>query len=171
MSARNASTKTLIDTGNIFQDIVDNIWELIDEHKDCLAVQNVPLLSDKIVKYDELKVYHAPFISIVFQQARTEDLRINNCLTVTSEVSIYFYFQSLNFGIDTYPFLGALFNLADIFIVHNKLLGLANGTSRGVQVLNASMIGRQLDSDAFLAGQLDLAVSVRSCSDDHSSCP
>lgn len=153
----------VVNTGLIFPDIVDNWHNMIVEHKADLSVQGKDLLEANIVKYDELKVYHTPFVSIIFDAGRTVESKINNCVEIGVDISTYFYFESLNFGVDTRPFLEPLWRLYEMFLVHWSLYDYTKGSSRNVEITNCALIGRKLDADVFLTGLLNATVYVRSC--------
>jgi len=167
MPAPGALTGTLIDTGNKIQDAADNIHQLVVEHKDDLKWQNDDLIEDMIVKYDEFKVYHTPFVSIVFDTARVEDIRINKCAQLKMDFILYYYYESLQFGNDTYPYYKPLYRLMEMFVVHPYLYNFCNGTDTGIVINSNSLIGRRLDSEAFLTGQLNITVPTRICRCGH----
>jgi len=162
-------TGVLIDTGIMYQDVVDNIHQLILEHLPDLVCRDGQddQLEDMVVKYDELKVFHTPFISIVWDSARVVTNRINNCMTFANDVTIYHYLESLSFGNDTHPFLEPMYRLMEMFYVHWNLYGLTAGTANNVEIANSSLIGRRLDSDVFLTHQLNLIVNVKKCRGCH----
>jgi len=168
MSARGALTGSLISTGKLYQDAVDNVHQLILEHLDFLPCQGKDLLEDMVVKYDDIKVYHTPFVSVFFENAEILEEKINNCVYLGINLSIYYYFQSYSFGNDTHPFIDPLWRLTELFLIHRSLYGFCNGTNRGVEIVNSAFVGRHLESDTFLTGQVSIMVPVRTCSDDHS---
>ncbi len=163
-----ALTGTKIDTGKVYKDAIDNVHQIIDEHKSSLTIVGVAQDSNMIVKYDELKIHTTPWISIVLDSGSTTPVQIQNCYVFTIEFVIYQYLESLSFGNDTYPFLEPMWNFVSIFIGHPTLYGFANGTGRGVEVTNSALVGRRLEPDVFLTHQLNLSVSHRICKDDHS---
>ena len=167
MPARGALVGTLINTGEHYQDAVDNVHQLIVEHLPLLDCNGIPLLENKVVKYDEIKVYHTPFVSVFYSNASILEEKMNNCVYLEINVTLYYYFQSFSFGNDTHPFLHPLWRLTQLFLIHRSLYGFCNGTNRGVEILGSDFIGRQLASDTFLTGQVNLMVPVRTCSDDH----
>ena len=172
MPARGSLVNSLIDTDNILQDALSNLKQLIEEHKICLGTLGKDLINKSIVTYDEIRVFHTPWVSIVFEAVRTGAVRINKCLTLEIDVTVYYYFQSLSFGNDTFEFVGTLSKLVDVFLVHFELYGFANGTGRHMEVVNAALVGRRLERDTLLTAQINLTIQVRSCSDDHLiSCP
>ena len=172
MPARTDLVETLINTKNVYQDALSNIKQLLVEHIDCLKIEDAILPEESIVTYDEIRVFSTPWISIVFDTARVTEVRIGKCMTLEIDVTIYMYFQSLSFGNDTFPFIGALYRLTDIFIVHPNIYNFVTGGSGQVQITNSALVGRLLDADTFLTGQLNLTLPVRSCGGDHDfSCP
>ena len=167
MPDKGALVNPLIESGIMYQDVVDNVHQLILEHVDSLGVLGDAQLPTMVVKYDEIKVYHTPFISVVFDQATVASQKIGNCQIIANEVTIYHYLQSLSFGNDTYPFLEPMYRLTEMFLVHWDLYGLAAGTGNNVQVVSSSLVGRRLESDTYLTQQLNLTVNVRGCRDGH----
>ena len=167
MPARGALANSVIDTGEVFQDALSNIKQLIEEHLSFLSIEGKSLTADNIFTFDEFKIFHTPAISIVFNAARIVDTKIGNCLILGLDFSIYYYFQSLSFGNDTFTFLAPLYRLMEIFIIHQTIYNFVNGSGAAVEIPNTSLVGRRLDSNAFLTGLLNLTLNVRSCRDDH----
>ena len=167
MPPRGGLTQALISTGNAFSDTLDNLEQLVGEHLDILSVKSVPLVAECVVKYDEIKVYNTPWVSIVFETARTLEDKINRCVVLGVDVTLFFYFESLSFGNDTYEYVKALYRFMEIFLVHFDLYGLTAGTSRQTVINNCSLVGRVLDSGTFLTGQISLTANIRHCRDDH----
>ena len=162
-------TGTVVDTGTYFRDAVDNCVQLINEHLSSLSVQGVPLVATEVHNYDNILVFHTPSVCVVFDNAIVNKSRINKCIEYGINIVIYFYFQSLSFGNDTRPFIDPLYRLMEMFVVHWDLYGFCNGTSEGVIVTNCGLVGRHLQSDAFLTGQLNIMVPKRACrGSDHS---
>lgn len=168
MPERNALTGSEIDTGNLFQDAVDNVVQLINEHLSDLSTYDRNLISQNVVKYDEIKVFDTPFCAVVFEASRIVADRINKCVTIGIDISIYYYFQSLTFGNDTHPFLAPLWRLMEMFIVHFDLYGFTAGTANQVEITNTSLIGRRLESQAYLTGLVNLTLNRRHCRTGHS---
>lgn len=165
MPSPGALTGTMIDTGSLFQDTVDNVHQLILEHLDDLKFESKELVERCVVKYDDITPYHTPFLSIVFESARISDEKINKCYTWAIDLVLYYYMNSLSFGNDTHPFLSPLYRLAEIFIVHPQLYG--NFAYR-TEIREASLIYRRLDTDVLLTGQVSLTFLIRACGNDHS---
>jgi len=168
MPAKGALVESLIHTGNLYQDAVDNVHQLVLEHLDILDCKGVPLLAAKVVKYDEIKVYHTPFVSVFFNRGSIIEERMNNCVLLGIDITLYYYFQSFSYGNDTHPFIDPLWRLTELFLVHKSLYGFCAGTNRGVEIVSSDFVGRHLASDTFLTGQVNIMVPVRTCSDDHS---
>jgi len=167
MPARNALTGTVIDTGIMYPDVVDNVHQLIVEHLDSLGCRGDDQLENSIAKYDEMKVNHTPYISIVWESMNVSSNKINNCVQAVNNVTIYQYLCSLSYGNDTQQFLTPMYRLMELFLVHWDLYGYTRGTDKQVEIVNSTLVGRRLDSDVYLTHQLDLAINRRLCRDAH----
>lgn len=159
---------SLIDTGSLFKDCVDNVQQLIREHLPSLAFKGKDLLEKNVVNYDEIKVYHTPFVSVVFEAARQTNITIGKCSVIAIDLLVYYYMESLSFGNDTNPYLDPMYRLMELFLVHTRLYGFTVGTATGMEVPNTALVGRRLDADVFLTAQLNLTVYARLCTGGHS---
>lgn len=160
-------TGTEIDTGNIYLDAQDNVRQLLLEHPACLGVDGVPLHENLVVAYDEQKVFASPWISIVFDEMVQVDYKINNCYVLGLNMTLYSYYESLSFGNDTRPFLQQLWKITEVLLVHKGLYGFTAGSPLGISIMSSALVGRVLDSDAFLTGQTEIQVQHRICLNSH----
>lgn len=169
MPAKGALAGSLIDTGHKIADAISNIKQLLEEHLDCLKIFDRPQSTRRIVKYDERKVFHYPFISIIHDQTVLTKELIGDCGELTIDIIIHQFLDTLQFGKDTFEFIKALDKLTEIIWVHPDLYNFTKGTARGMTIRSARLIGKVLESDAVFANEVAISVPVRICR-EHEAC-
>jgi len=152
---------TYTETDTLFTTAVANVVRVINENRDLLEIPR------DIYDYDEMTPIDTPCAAVVFQEGHPTVVNIGNngrCRAVMNiHLVVYYYMEALSLGQESINHVARLSRMAELFFKNNTLFGLCH--TEPLVVNTASLIGRRLESDIYLTGEVDLTVPIRFCAD------
>lgn len=147
-----------LDQGDQFTNAVVNLEKLLQLHRNELELVD-------IFSYDEQLIPQTPCAAIVFERGNPVPKSLGGrCSLMNVDVSIFLYLESLSIGQQTIEHVGRFGMMTRILYKNNDLFGLCH--SEHMIVNSAQMVGRRLQSDVYLTGQIELSVPQRFCKDE-----
>ena len=147
--------KEKIETHNDFGNAISNTVQLITEYQKYLELKD-------IYRYDRMDMIQTPSSAVVFNNGVPQSKSLGSaCNAMVIKLIVYLYLETLTPGMDTYSHVCRLSSMVRMFYDHSNLYGLC--ASQRLNVDDSQLIGRRLNSEVYLAGQIDLTIPTRFC--------